>query len=283
MRTFFLYNEKQHGYIPITETFLLYSAPTAAMSSVFFFNHQKDIKYKTTTMIIYDKNEKELVIPNGLGNLQVGGGSCEGVYQQGFDDGYGEGWREGFESGATSTSGTAYQQGYNVGWQDGVSDGKAMVARDAIELSFSGNGSWEKTFFDDIYAKKVVVNVKQELVQSFMIVFNGNQPLQESDIVSAYIDGVFVVDKADVIHNNNSTILVVYGHPISKQNRVSQISFSIPTSVFSQWSELSSTGEMGINGTRTSGGGYEGGIGVTPIGLSSTADGNNTKITITLI
>ena len=241
-------------------------------------------------MIIYDKSEKELVIPDGLGNLQAGGGSCEGIYEEGYADGYASGntdgydvgWRDGFNSGATSTSGTAYQHGYNEGWQQGVSDGKGMVARDAIHLSFSANGEWHKEFLDDIYASDVVVDVQQPLVSSFLIEFNGNQPLQESDIVSAYIDGDFVVDNVDIIHNNNSLILMVYGHPITRQNSVTQISFSIPTSVYSQWSELTTSGEMGINGTRTSGGGYEGGVFITPIGLSAAAEGDNTKITITL-
>lgn len=280
-------------------------------------------------MIIYDKNEKELVIPNGLGNLQVGGGSCEGVYQQGFNDGvrnqkaklsstaitengtytradgwnsvyinvsgsscegvyeegfadgYGEGWREGFESGATSTSGTAYQQGYHAGWQDGVSDGKAMVARDAIHLSFSANGEWHKEVMDDIYASDVVVDVKQELVQSFMVNFNGIQPLQPSDIVECYVAGEFTINSAITYNGNNTTILSVYGHPAEHMSRLDYIRITIPTSVYSQWSELSANA-MSFNGTKVSGDKYEGGITFAPYSVSSQAEGNNTHIFVSL-
>ena len=288
-------------------------------------------------MIIYDKSEKELVIPDGLGNLQAGGGSCEGVYQQGFNDGvrnqkaklsstaitengeytradgwnsvyvnvsgsscegvyeegfadgytsgstdgYEVGWREGFESGATSTSGTAYQQGYNVGWQDGVSDGKAMVARDAISLSFSANGEWYKDVMDDIYANEVVVNVKQELVQSFMVRFKGIQPLQPSDIVGCSVAGKFTINSAITYNGNNTTILSVYGHPSEHMARLDYIRITIPTSVYSQWSELSANA-MSFNGTKGSGDRYEGGITFAPYSVSSLAEGDNTHIYVYL-
>lgn len=37
-------------------------------------------------MVIYTKETKTLIIPEGLGNLQSG--NCDGVYREGFDDGY---------------------------------------------------------------------------------------------------------------------------------------------------------------------------------------------------
>ena len=41
-------------------------------------------------MIIYDETEKELVIPNGLGNI-----GTIGAYQDGYEAGYAKGYADG--------------------------------------------------------------------------------------------------------------------------------------------------------------------------------------------
>ena len=72
-------------------------------------------------MIIYDKNDKYLVIPTGLGNLNTGVTDgdvdpCEGLYENGYEDGYDTGFDEG------KTEGTA--EGYERGKTEGVAEYK---------------------------------------------------------------------------------------------------------------------------------------------------------------
>ena len=203
-------------------------------------------------MVIYTEADKELVIPTGLGNLNSSSGSCEGVYEAG--------WRDGYISGATSTSGTAYQQGYSHGWQDGVSEGFRRVSEQSIELSFSGNGSWEKPFFDDIYARKVVVDVKQQAFFSFNLHFTDTIPITAEDIVSVgYLKlgggaRVFYTDKIFVTNNN----IMFSGLPETDEG-MSRLTITIPHEKYAEWSSIV-VNEMYINGNLTDEGQWSNGI-----------------------
>lgn len=80
-------------------------------------------------MVIYTKETKTLIIPEGLGNLQSG--NCDGVYREGFDDGYSSGYTsghtDGYQEGLAADCGeaieTAYDNGYGDGYTSGTTDG----------------------------------------------------------------------------------------------------------------------------------------------------------------
>lgn len=80
-------------------------------------------------MVIYTKETKTLIIPEGLGNLQSG--NCDGVYREGFDNGYSSGYTsghtDGYQEGLAADCGeaieTAYDNGYGDGYTSGTTDG----------------------------------------------------------------------------------------------------------------------------------------------------------------
>ena len=102
-------------------------------------------------MIIYDKNDKYLVIPTGLGNLNTGVTDgdvdpCEGLYENGYEDGYDTGFDEG------KTEGTA--EGYERGKTEGVAEYKNSLE----PLTATENRTY-LGIYKDIY-----VNVPQMIV-----------------------------------------------------------------------------------------------------------------------
>jgi surface protein len=89
-------------------------------------------------MIIYDKNDKHLVIPIGLGNLNTGviddTNPCEGLYEEGYEDGYQAGQTEGYENG--------YNTGNAEGFQAGKVEGAEEYAENLPFLTITQNGTY---------------------------------------------------------------------------------------------------------------------------------------------
>lgn len=203
-------------------------------------------------MIIYDKNEKELVIPNGLGNFTYEGD----IYEEGFDDGFASGETYGYSLGYES----GHTDGWHHGWQDGVSDGKAMVARDAIHLSFSANGEWHKELLDDIYASDVVVDVKQQAFFSVNLHFTDTIPITVEDIVSVgyfKLGGggrTFNTDKIFVSNNN----IMFSGLPETDEG-MQALTITIPHEKYAEWSSIV-VNEMYLNGNLSDEGQWSNGI-----------------------
>ena len=110
-------------------------------------------------MIIYDKNDKYLVIPTGLGNLNTGVTDgdvdpCEGLYENGYEDGYDtgfdegktEGTAEGYENGYNTGNAEGYQNGYTAGntegYQTGKTEGVAEYKNSLEPLTATENGTY---------------------------------------------------------------------------------------------------------------------------------------------
>ena len=128
-------------------------------------------------MIVYDKEQKEIVIPNGIGNINLFNNGVEAGYNQGKTDGIDEqksklesinitengtysredgynhievnvpdlngSYDEGYEQGRT--------EGYNEGKTDGINEQKGKLS----QITISENGTYAK---EDGY-NKVIVNV----------------------------------------------------------------------------------------------------------------------------
>ena len=128
-------------------------------------------------MIIYNKKDKYLVIPLGLGNLNAagGGGDCDGVYEDGYNEGVNDGYDNGFTQGVVAGKEEGLTEGYNNGYTEGKADGIAegyengfeagkneyideledlMVTRNGVYSNFINDGS-------RIPYKTVVVEVPQ--------------------------------------------------------------------------------------------------------------------------
>lgn len=94
---------------------------------------------------------------------------------------------------------TVDASGYgSLKWQEGVSWMQGQIAQQAIALSFSGNGEWQKDFFDDIYANRVVVNVPID-------------EIYQSGYTSGYTDGYNRRDSIKVINFFSLALGLNYG------------------------------------------------------------------------
>lgn len=78
-------------------------------------------------MIIYDKERKTLVVPEGIG-CECSGGDCAEEYRQGYQRGYSSGYTDGLSdcSGYTPTDcSSAITEAFNSGYTEGYNQGQA--------------------------------------------------------------------------------------------------------------------------------------------------------------
>ena len=140
-------------------------------------------------MIVYDKEQKEIVIPNGIGNINLFNNGVEAGYNQGKIDGIDEqksklesinitengtytkedgynhievnvpdlngSYDEGYEQGHTEGYNEGYSEGEGVGYNQGKTDGINEQKGKLSRITIFENGTYAK---EDGY-KKVVVNV----------------------------------------------------------------------------------------------------------------------------
>ena len=127
-------------------------------------------------MIVYDKEQKEIVIPNGIGNINLFNNGVEAGYNQGKIDGIDE-QKSKLESINITENGTysredgyneivvdvpdfngSYDEGYNQGntegeqegYNNGYDQGQADVAANARVLNVTENGNYLSKFSDPI-------------------------------------------------------------------------------------------------------------------------------------
>ena len=128
-------------------------------------------------MIVYDKEQKEIVIPNGIGNINLFNNGVEAGYNQGKTDGIDE-QKSKLESINITENGTysredgyneivvdvpdlngSYDEGYEQGRTEGYNEGKADGINEQkgklSQITISENGTYAK---EDGY-NKVIVNV----------------------------------------------------------------------------------------------------------------------------
>ena len=140
-------------------------------------------------MIVYDKEQKEIVIPNGIGNINLFNNGVEAGYNQGKIDGIEEqkaklesisitengtynkedgynhievnvpdlngSYDEGYEQGHTEGYNEGYTEGEGVGYNQGKTDGINEQKGKLSQITISENGTYAK---EDGY-NKVIVNV----------------------------------------------------------------------------------------------------------------------------
>ena len=140
-------------------------------------------------MIVYDKEQKEIVIPNGIGNINLFNNGVEAGYNQGKIDGIDEqksklesinitengtydkedgynhievnvpdlngSYDEGYEQGHTEGYNEGYTEGEGVGYNQGKTDGINEQKGKLSQITISENGTYAK---EDGY-NKVIVNV----------------------------------------------------------------------------------------------------------------------------
>lgn len=156
-------------------------------------------------------------------------------YESGHTDGYNEAypiaWNSGHESG--------YTEGRARGWQDGVSWEQEQIAQQAISLSFSANGEWQKDFFDDIYANRVNVDIDFGLVRNIAIYINGNnivisEPVGELGIQGQGIGYLTTANHDYEVGTWESYAILREGFQISNM-QVSNVNFKVKTSDFENW------------------------------------------------
>ena len=98
-------------------------------------------------MVIYTKEEKTLIIPEGLG---TGTGSCEGVYREGYNDGYQsgttDGYREGYEDGVAADCGEAIAEAY----ESGITYQKSLLSSTTITENgvYTNENGWSSVEVD---------------------------------------------------------------------------------------------------------------------------------------
>ena len=95
-------------------------------------------------MIIYDKKDRYLVIPLGLGNLNAAGdgGNCDGVYEDGYNEGVNEGYNNGYTQGKEEGLTEGYNNGFEAGKNDYISKLQDLtVTRNGIYTNFKTGGS----------------------------------------------------------------------------------------------------------------------------------------------
>ena len=128
-------------------------------------------------MIVYDKEQKEIVIPNGIGNINLFNNGVEAGYNQGKIDGIDE-QKSKLESINITENGTysredgyneivvdvpdlngsydeGYEQGHTEGYNEGKTDGINEQKGKLSQITISENGTYAK---EDGY-NKVIVNV----------------------------------------------------------------------------------------------------------------------------
>ena len=91
-------------------------------------------------MIIYDKERKTLVVPEGIG-CECSGGDCAEEYRQGYQRGYSSGYTDGLSdcSGYTPTDcSSAITEAYQSGVTEGMAEQKALLSSTAI----TSNGTY---------------------------------------------------------------------------------------------------------------------------------------------
>ena len=111
-------------------------------------------------MIVYDKEQKEIVIPNGIGNINLFNNGVEAGYNQGKTDGINE-QKSKLESIIIINNGTYRKEdGYNKivvdvpdlngSYEEGYYQGQADVAANARVLNVTENGVYRSKFSDDM-------------------------------------------------------------------------------------------------------------------------------------
>ena len=95
-------------------------------------------------MIIYDKNDKYLIIPTGLGNLNSSDADNQIYFEKGFDEGYEEGKADGLT------------EGFDNGYERGEIEGVEAYVEALPTLTITANGTY------DTVNKGVNVNVTSE-------------------------------------------------------------------------------------------------------------------------
>ena len=95
-------------------------------------------------MIIYDKNDKYLIIPTGLGNLNSSDADNQIYFEKGFDEGYEEGKADGLT------------EGFDNGYERGEIEGIEAYVEALPTLIITANGTY------DTVNKGVNVNVTSE-------------------------------------------------------------------------------------------------------------------------
>lgn len=119
-------------------------------------------------MIIYTDEDKELVIPKGLGNIEGG-------------ESYDEGYREG------------YQNGYSVGSSEGYNEAIGVVRNNAIVLDVAENGEYSANTEDSIYFKQVNVNVSGDAMTWYQSGYTDGYAVGRSDGYSAGLSEGFEI------------------------------------------------------------------------------------------
>ena len=111
-------------------------------------------------MIVYDKEQKEIVIPNGIGNINLFNNGVEAGYNQGKTDGINE-QKSKLESIIIINNGTYRKEdGYNKivvdvpdlngSYEEGYYQGQADMAANARVLNVTENGVYRSKFSDDM-------------------------------------------------------------------------------------------------------------------------------------
>ena len=119
-------------------------------------------------MIIYTDEDKELVIPKGLGNIEGG-------------ESYDEGYRDG------------YQNGYAVGNSEGYNEAIGVVRNNAIVLDVAENGEYSANTEDSIYYKQVNVNVSGDAMTWYQSGYTDGYAVGRSDGYSAGLSEGFEI------------------------------------------------------------------------------------------
>lgn len=104
--------------------------------------------------------------------ITVGGGDCEGVYQDGYNNGYSQGnaegynngynngFNEGFSEGSNVDCSNVWDEAFNQGKTEGKAEGRSEVINNTVSLKITENGKYTAT--DEKFYKEVVVNVTAE-------------------------------------------------------------------------------------------------------------------------
>ncbi len=111
-------------------------------------------------MIVYDKEQKEIVIPNGIGNINLFNNGVEAGYNQGKIDGIEE-QKSKLESINITENGTyTKEDGYNEivvdvpdlngSYDEGYEQGKIYMESNARVLNVTENGVYRSEFSDDM-------------------------------------------------------------------------------------------------------------------------------------
>lgn len=104
--------------------------------------------------------------------ITVGGGDCEGIYQDGYNNGYSQGNAEGYNNGYNNGFNDGFSEGSNVdcsdvwdeafnqGKTEGKTEGRSEVINNTVSLKITENGKYTAT--DEKFYKEVIVNVTAE-------------------------------------------------------------------------------------------------------------------------